>query len=319
MRGLDIYIGFQTVTNWAAVRDSGVRYIWTKATDGTRFAPNGRADTYVNGCRSVGIPPGLYHYAQPGDPIAQANLLADEALRLGCFGSGNLPPALDIEEPGITGKRDWSIRFLRQLQARLGGAKVAIYASASWMVELQPDTMGIPGLIIWTAAYGSNDGGRYSSAITNAGYYGTTHVHQYTSSGSNAGISSSGLDENWSYITIEELTGGSTDMLADERAALFNVLAFLVTGGSSTRNSDPTLSGDIDRTAVFGRVHDVQYALTENLPVIKDALARIETRLTALETGGVPATVDYARVAKDVNDEDDRRDRDGNAATGSTS
>lgn len=317
MRGLDIYIGFQTVTSWAAVRDSGVRYIWTKATDGTRYAPNGRADTYVNGARSVGIPVGIYHYAQPGDPIAQADFFADEVIRLGCYGPGAVPPALDIEEAGISGIRQWSIDFLWRLKNRLGGAKVTLYASASWMATLQPDTMGIPDLINWVAAYGSNDGGRYPSAITSAGYNGTVHVHQYTSAGSNPGISSSGLDVNWSYITMEQLTGGN-EMLADERAALFNILAFVATGGSSTRNSDPVLSGDLDRTAVFGRVHDVQYALTENLPVIKDALARIETRLTALENSGVPAVVDYARVAKDVNDEDDRRDRDGNAATGST-
>lgn len=208
--GIDIYTGFQTVTNWSAVRNAGCEYCYTKLTDGTRIAPNGEGGPYVRGARSVGIAPGGYHYAQPGDPVAQANVFADEVIRLGCFGPGNLPPALDIEESGIASKAAFAAAFLRQLQARIGGRAVAVYASASWMVGLDPASYGIPGLLIWVAAYGRNDGGRYPAAITSAGYWGPWDIHQYTSVGSISGISSGGLDRDFTPKTTAAITNGTS-------------------------------------------------------------------------------------------------------------
>ncbi|MDF2968354.1 MAG: hypothetical protein K0Q93_2132 [Nocardioidaceae bacterium] len=232
-RGIDIFRIYQTVTNWRAVRDSGVEYCWIKATNGTRIAfgndaarTPAPADPTVAGCRSVGIAPGLYAYALPGDAVAQADAFANEVIRLGCRGQGTLPPALDLEEPG-TKDASWAQRFLRRLQERIGQQRVAIYLSASWAADLRPDTWNIPGLIIWIAAYGSNNGRRGAIPY----YRGRTDVHQFTSVGLHLvrGISSGGLDVNEADIALSTLLGGEEDDMFDDsdRAKLDRVNAFL--------------------------------------------------------------------------------------------
>jgi len=217
--GLDIFRVYQDVTDWPEVAAAGVRYCWIKATNGdhvaTFNAPSwapAPADPTVAGCRSVGIAPGLYHFAVPGDPVIQADVFADEVIRLGCFGPGTLPPALDMEDDRFgsdwTAIRTWSITFLRRLRERLGGARVAFYASAFWMANLAPDTWEIDGLLIWCAVYGPNDGVRYE-VTRYSPYRGRVDVHQYTSAGSVPGISSGGLDENHSFLPFDQLVGGA--------------------------------------------------------------------------------------------------------------
>jgi GH25 family lysozyme M1 (1,4-beta-N-acetylmuramidase) len=214
-RGIDVFRIYQQVRDWQAVRASGVTYCWAKATNGTRIAfgndaarTPAPADPTIEGARSAGIAPGVYGYALPGDPIAQADVLANEALRLRCVGPGTLPPALDLEEPG-TKSADFAVRFLRRLQERTGQQRVAIYMSASWAAELRPDTWNVPGLIIWIASYGPNNGGRHPIPY----YSGRTDVHQFTSVGLGLvrGITSSGLDVNDAEIPLHVLLGEEDD------------------------------------------------------------------------------------------------------------
>jgi GH25 family lysozyme M1 (1,4-beta-N-acetylmuramidase) len=214
-KGIDVFRIYQNVQDWRAVRNSGVEYCWAKATNGTRVAFNNDAartpapaDPTVAGARSVGIAPGLYSYALPGDPIAQADVLANEVIRLGCRGPGTLPPALDLEEPG-TESVDFAVKFLRRLQERIGQQRVCVYMSASWAQRLRPDTWNVPGLVIWIAAYGSNNGGRHAVPY----YSGRTDVHQFTSLGLHLvpGIQSSGLDVNESNIPLGTLLGGDEE------------------------------------------------------------------------------------------------------------
>ena len=208
-KGIDIFRVYQDVRDWQAVRDS-VEFVWIKATNGDHVArfndgSPAPADPTVAGASSVGLPCGLYHYAMNGDPVAQADVFADEVLRLGCHGPGFLPPALDVEEPG-TVTADFATRFLTHLRDRIGQDRVAIYTSAGAMADLQPADWGISGLIIWTAAYGPNDGARHPIADWSK-YRGRTDVHQYTSVGFCPGINSSGLDENESDIPLTQLLG----------------------------------------------------------------------------------------------------------------
>lgn len=224
-RGIDLFRIYQTVTDWQAVKRAGIAFAWIKATNGTSVARDNSgnlapADPTVAGARAAGIAPGLYHYALPGDPIRQADVFADEVIRLECLGPGTLPPALDLEEAGIGStaqRRAFAVAFLRRLQARTRQTRVAIYASASWMADLQPEAWDIDGLIIWTAAYGSNDGARHGGAIASAGYRGRTDVHQYTSAGSCPGVQSEGLDVNEADIPLSQLLGGDDDMSWDDK------------------------------------------------------------------------------------------------------
>lgn len=211
MFGIDVFRAYQTVTDWKAVADHGVRFVWVKATNGPRIATfnNGTpapADPVVAGARSVGVAPGLYHYALAGDPLAQADVFAGEVLRLGCHGPGVLPPALDLEETAIAGPRGFAVAFLARLQQRIGQQRVAFYSAASWMARLLPDTWGVPGLVVWTAAYGPNDGAVHPIAQYST-YRGRTDIQQYSSAGSCPGITSSGLDMNESLIPLDQLLG----------------------------------------------------------------------------------------------------------------
>lgn len=99
-----------------------------------------------------------------------------------------------------------------------------------------------------------------------------------------------------------------------------NIVAFLATGGPSTQvnNVDELIAQSVDPTSVFGRLADVQWALTDKLPLIpqindrlnvvaralqdeanKNEAFRVEVRaaLTAAPAGGA---LDVERVARRV-------------------
>lgn len=194
-RGVDIY-RYQTVTNYQTLARA-VRYVWVKLTDGLNTAQV-PGDRQVNGCRAAGIPVGGYHYAQKGDPIRQARKFAGELRRLKAL---DITPALDLEAPFSPNNeaRDFAVTFLRELTNGTGW-RPAVYMSASWAAALRPDRWGIPGLVIWIAAYGSNDGGRRAEDVTRY-YSGRYDVHQHTSSARVAGISGA-VDLNWALTGV---------------------------------------------------------------------------------------------------------------------
>ena len=188
--GIDIHPYYQRAVNWSTVRDhSDVAWCYVKASDGgyryrkTVAGVDYVPDTHVAGAKSVGIPVGVYHYAQLSNPEAQAAVLLGEHRRLGA----SLPPMLDLEAPFQANSyaRDFANAFLRRVAD--GGYRPCVYMSSSWAKTLRPDQWGIPGLIIWVASYGPNNGRQ--NALT-GGYPGRYDIHQYTSTGRVNGISS---------------------------------------------------------------------------------------------------------------------------------
>lgn len=200
--GIDIY-RYQTVTDWKAVKNAGVSFVYVKATDGSGYAPV-RADNQVNGAHGVGLPVGVYHFCQPGDPVAQANVLLSEVRRLDATGLG---PALDLEDnPTGTGKANipdsqktgWAKTFLGVVAA--AGYRPVVYMSSALAKTLRPDQWGIPNLVIWIASYGPNNGQR--NALT-GGYPGRVDIHQYTSVGHVPGITGQ-VDLNEALTDVED-------------------------------------------------------------------------------------------------------------------
>ncbi|WP_268744754.1 glycoside hydrolase family 25 protein [Amycolatopsis decaplanina] len=202
--GIDIYSRFQSVTNWQAVKDHGVTFVFVKLTDGGGLPNGGRntGDALVAGARSVGIPVGGYHFAQASpSPEAQADVFVAEVRRLGATGC---VPMLDLEDnppgsgtPNIPDgrKRDFSIRFCGRVAGH--GFRPGVYLNNALAKMLRPDQFGVPDLVIWIARYGAKPdaaAGRYD-------------VHQYSDSGQVPGIRASGVDLNESY-TNAHLTGG---------------------------------------------------------------------------------------------------------------
>lgn len=206
--GVDIY-RYQTVTDWRALAGA-VKFAWVKLTDGGGPAVV-RGDKQVNGCKNAGILVGGYHYAQPSPaPEVQARVFNGELERLR---ADDIVPALDLEAPFTPNDtaRQFAIRFLHEMVKY--GHRPAVYMSASWAATLRPDRWDIPGLVIWIAAYGRNDGRRYPEAVTRF-YPGRCDVHQYTSTGRVAGISGN-VDVNEALTDIRNNLE-EDDVSADE-------------------------------------------------------------------------------------------------------
>jgi GH25 family lysozyme M1 (1,4-beta-N-acetylmuramidase) len=205
--GIDIY-RYQTVTDWNAVKRHGVSFVYVKGTDGGGPAIV-RADSQVRGAQSVGVPVGLYHYAQLSpSPEVQADVLTGEVRRLGADG---LPPALDLEEPHKAGPaaRDFARRFIARMRAN-GFEHVTLYANTSMLTGIGAwtDYDNDPGVVIWAAAYGPNDGRRHP-----LNYRGRVNIHQYTSVGRVPGISG---DVDLNELLIPVASKGSDMELTDK-------------------------------------------------------------------------------------------------------
>lgn len=187
MLGIDIY-RYQTVYNWQRVKDAGVSFVYVKGTDGDGPALV-RADGQVRGAQGVSIPVGLYHYAQlTPSPEVQARVLHAEVQRLGAVG---MPPALDLESPFVPGVQAYmfALTFLSEL-VRLGHSEVVLYANTSMLNGMNAERLNVPGLKIWAANYGPNDGQRHDNS------YPDSWIHQYTSRGEVSGITG-WVDLNW--------------------------------------------------------------------------------------------------------------------------
>jgi lysozyme len=179
--GVDLYQKYNKVSSWTAVRNAGITFAYVKLSDGMTTRDDGG---YVAGGRGVGIAMGGYAYAQPGNPVGQANLLCDraEATR-----ATDLAPALDIEDNssihtwGTNEAVDFSCDYLQRIKAR--GHRACLYANNSMLKSILARVkIEVPDVIVWAARYGADP-----TVVHD--------VHQYTSSGAVAGISGA-VDRN---------------------------------------------------------------------------------------------------------------------------
>lgn len=185
--GIDIYDRYQDITNKLALRDSVYDFVYIKGTDGGGPA-SVRPDLFVDVIRSIGLPCGLYHYAQLSPtPEVQAEVLAAAIARTG---ARDLPPALDLEDPhpATFASRAFAERFLIRL-VRLGFHYVTLYANTTMLNAIRAwelhDVIAQHGgeLLIWAANYGNNDGA-YTQSDANrllAAYPHPVWIHQYSS------------------------------------------------------------------------------------------------------------------------------------------
>lgn len=171
MEGIDIYTRYQTVTSWAKVRSAGKEFVWIKCSDGTHAKDT---SNWPSAAKAAGLKVGFYHYAQPGDPVAQANLLVDLAEQRGAT---DLAPVLDLETPFVPNGTAVSFAqaFLTQLARR--GHVPCIYGNQSMLSYVLP-RLSVPNLKVWAARYGAKPFVGFD-------------VHQYSQTGSVPGISGS--------------------------------------------------------------------------------------------------------------------------------
>lgn len=173
--GLDVYGRYNNVTNWGAV-NGAKDFVWIKVSDGMTLR-NAVGVPYDYGYAAPAIAAGLiaggYHYAQFGDPVAQANLFIDRCEALGLV---KLSPMLDLESPFVANKTasDFAIAFCRRVIAR--GHRPTLYANDSMLrVVRAPFKVAIPEAYICVARYGANPTVQWDT-------------WQFTSSGSCPGV-----------------------------------------------------------------------------------------------------------------------------------
>lgn len=285
--GIDVY-RYQTVTDWNAVRHAGVGFVYVKGTDGGDPALV-RADAQVAGARSVGLPVGLYHYAQLSPtPEYQADVLANEVERLHADG---LAPALDLESPfvGDARARDFARRFLTRLHLR-GFDRVTLYGNVTMLRGIDAPTLGVSGVRTWLAAYGVNDGERYGYS-----YAGHVDGHQYTSVGRVPGITGS-VDLTWvddpAAFYLEETTMALEPTDPNFVALIWRLKSALI---DATETTDPRAGAGVEEVKLVKKINQLQADVTTiktQLSELSDDEVKIIQAVRAQPTGGqvdVPA------------------------------
>ncbi len=150
--GIDVS-KWQGEINWAKVKQAGVRFAFIKATQGISHT-----DPYFSAnwqsARTVGLLRGAYHYFHPRlDARIQAQAFS-RALAEDC---GELPPAVDLEAPELSGPAliNSLASFLQELEM-LTSFKAILYTSpgfwSSYTTPFPPEWPANHPL--WIAHYG---------------------------------------------------------------------------------------------------------------------------------------------------------------------
>jgi lysozyme len=148
LRGIDLS-RYQGDVDWKEVQVNGVRFVYIKASEGTREV-DPRFEENITGSKEVGIPLGAYHFFEPKeDPLSQArHFLQTYKLR-----PGDLPPVLDVEvTQGVSTKRLVAgVRaWLEEVEQRTG-CRPMLYTDFWFGQEYLEGAFGKYPL--WVAAY----------------------------------------------------------------------------------------------------------------------------------------------------------------------
>ncbi|MFJ9825699.1 lysozyme [Streptomyces sp. NPDC101160] len=193
--------------DWATLWNSGVRWAYVKATEGTYYKNTYFTQQY-NGSYNVGMIRGTYHFATP-DTTSGATQ-ADYFVNNGGGWSGDgktLPGALDIEwNPyGATcygktqsGMVAWIQDFVNRYKYRTGRDPV-IYTATSWWTQCTGNYGGFASTNpLWIARYATDVG----TLPAGWAYY---TMWQYTSSGPTVGDHN---HFNGDYSRVQALANG---------------------------------------------------------------------------------------------------------------
>ncbi|MET9384765.1 lysozyme [Streptomyces sp. NPDC002928] len=186
--GVDV-ASYQGNVAWSTLWNSGVRWAYTKATEGTYYKNSYFTQQY-DGSYNVGMIRGAYHFATPDTTggATQANYFVDHGGGWSKDGK-TLPGVLDIEWNPYGGDCygktksamvSWIRDFLTTYKARTGRDAV-IYTATSWWTQCTGNYSGFGATNpLWIARYASDPG------TLPAGWSFHT-MWQYTSSGPTVG------------------------------------------------------------------------------------------------------------------------------------
>ena len=132
LEGIDTSV-YQGSPNWQAVRDAGITFALTKATEGVGFIDPTFGRNWSEMLR-VGFPaPGAYHFARPdlgNAPENEADFFLAVVESVTGSAAGTLL-ALDIEVDPATAA--WCVAFEARVRDRLGGYHAGFYSFSNWL------------------------------------------------------------------------------------------------------------------------------------------------------------------------------------------
>src|SRR6478752_5060996 len=183
VQGIDVS-KYQGNIDWQAVRDSGVRFAWIKATEGGDVVDS-KFEANWEGARAAGIPRGAYHFMFWCRPWQEEVNWFEKNVPVE---PDALPPVLDVEATPQskmckrTLERDKTLADMRailQEMERHYGKKPVIYSSVDFYQSILYDG-ALSEYPIWVRST------KYHPAVR----YGNRHWHiwQYASDGSVPGI-----------------------------------------------------------------------------------------------------------------------------------
>jgi GH25 family lysozyme M1 (1,4-beta-N-acetylmuramidase) len=186
--GVDV-ASYQGNVAWSTLWGSGVKWAYSKATEGTYYTNPYFSSQYA-GAYNVGMIRGGYHFATPDTTsgTTQANYFVDHGGGWSADGR-TLPGALDIEwnpygdacyGKSQSGMVTWIRNFLNQYKKRTGRDAV-IYTATTWWSQCTGNYGGFASANpLWIARYAS------SAGTLPAGWSSYT-MWQYTSTGPTVG------------------------------------------------------------------------------------------------------------------------------------
>ena len=169
--------------DWSAVRNSGVRFAFLKATEGSSYTDPWFAADWA-ATKKVGLYHGAYHFARPsvGSAGAQAKYFVS---KIGAqTTAGTLPPVLDLEATGGLSAGQlitWTQQWLTAVEQLTGRTPMIYVSPAFWKYNLANST-AFHDYPLWIANYGV-------SQPTVPGGWPTWSFWQGSSSGRVPGIS----------------------------------------------------------------------------------------------------------------------------------
>ena len=164
-------------------------FLFAKATEGVGYADPQYAASR-SGAKAAGMVFGSYHFARPGDPVAQANYYLSVAKPV----AGEIP-VLDMEDTAIPDAGNWSAAFSARIKQVTGTAPM-LYTYPNFLATHDFRPVVALGCPLWFADY--------SDPLNSIKPWSSYAIRQFTDRGSVPGQPGT-LDCNSSPLTLDQL------------------------------------------------------------------------------------------------------------------
>jgi GH25 family lysozyme M1 (1,4-beta-N-acetylmuramidase) len=146
-KGLDVS-SYQGSIDWEKVHSSGISFSFIKASESTTYRDSTFNRNWQD-AKAAGVLRGAYHFMRPTDGKAQAEVFLSMIMAGGKY-DGELPPAADLEDPGVTAQQLKD--FLQTVKDRTGRTPL-IYTSPGMWSTLSYSA-DFSGYSLWIANWG---------------------------------------------------------------------------------------------------------------------------------------------------------------------